>query len=541
MGDSLSCIMLRTTLLTAFLFAVLHTSAHSDILITNARILDGTGNSWYWGSVEVNDGIIKAIHKGKVVPSVAVKRTLDAKGLMLTPGFIDVHAHIESSIFDRPTADNYIYDGVTSVVTGNCGNSADDIADFFRRIDSTKTSINIATLAGHNTVRRLGMGLANKPASKEDLQKMLGIMNQAMRDGAVGLSTGLIYLPGMYSNTDEVVFLASIAAQYGGVYATHMRNEGLKVTEAIDEAINIGKKAKLPVQISHFKVSGRANWGRSSTTLNLVKQARLEGHDVTIDQYPYTAASTNLATQVPDWALDGGLDSLRVRIKDKATRERIKREMQDNKEEGKMKNFSFAVVANYSADSTLNGMNISQINKMRGRKANLYNESETILEMLEKSNAQMVFHTMNEDDVKYFMQYPFNMPAADGSVSNGQGMPHPRSYGTNARVLGRYVRELKVIPFEEAIRRMTSLPAQKFNLSNRGLIREGMAADILLIDENKVSDLATFEKPHQFSTGIPYVIVNGQVVVEDGRHTGTRSGQGLRRESPWAKPYTSGN
>ena len=520
---------MKKLLLCLIIFAYSRSFAQSDLLITNARILDGTGNSWFWGAVEVKGGIIKAVHKVKSPTNVAAVKTIDAKGLMLTPGFIDVHAHIEGGVFERPTADNYIYDGVTTVVTGNCGNSFDDISEFFRKIDSMKTSVNIATLAGHNTVRRLGMGLANKPASKEDLEKMMAIMSKAMQDGAVGMSTGLIYLPGMYSNTEEVVMLARVASTYGGVYATHMRNEGLKVTEAIEEAINIGKQANIPVQISHFKVSGRANWGRSATTLGMVKQARLDGYDVTIDQYPYTASSTNLATQVPDWALDGGLDSLRVRIKDKATRERIKKEMRDNKEEGKMKSFAFAVVANYPADSSLNGLNISEINKKRGRKSNLLNEAETILEMLEKSNAQMVYHTMNEDDVKYFMQYPFNMPAADGGVSNGKGVPHPRTYGTNARVLGRYVRELKVLTFEEAIRRMTSLPAQKFNLHGRGMIREGMAADILLVDENTVSDAATFEKPHQYSKGIPYVIVNGQVVVENGVHNGTRSGASLRR------------
>jgi N-acyl-D-amino-acid deacylase len=528
---------MRNLILFVFLLAAsLSVNAQSDLLITNARILDGTGNSWYWGAVEVKQGLIHKIHKGGQAPNAAALKTIDAQGLVLAPGFIDVHAHIESGIFERPTADNYIYDGVTTVVTGNCGNSFDDISEFFRKIDSMKTSINIATLAGHNTVRRLGMGLANKTASKEDLTAMGTLMTKAMQDGAVGLSTGLIYLPGMYSNTDEVVFLARIASQYGGVYATHMRNEGLKVTDAISEAINIGKEANLPVQISHFKVSGRANWGRSATTLGMVKQARLEGYDVTIDQYPYTASSTNLATQIPDWAMDGGLDSLRVKIRDKAMRDKIRKEMKDNKEEGKMKSFAFAVVANYPADTSLNGKNISEINKMRGRKANLINESETILEMLEKSNAQMVYHTMNEDDVIHFMQYPFNMPAADGGVSNGRGVPHPRTYGTNARVLARYVRELKVLSLEEAIRRMTSLPAQKFNLQGRGLIRKGMVADMVILDERTVTDMASFEKPHQFSKGIPYVIVNGQVVIDNGTHNGMRSGQSLRRKTAQPTP-----
>ena len=526
-------------ILTASIFLIisLNCFSQSDLLITNARILDGTGNSWFWGSVEVKSGIIKAIHKGKgEVNNVAASKIIDAKGLILAPGFIDVHAHIESGIFERPTADNYIYDGVTTVVTGNCGNSFDDIGEFFRKIDSMKTSINIATLAGHNTIRRLGMGLANKLATPDDLTKMGALMTKAMQDGAVGMSSGLIYLPGMYSNTEEVIFLARVASSYGGVYSTHMRNEGLKVTEAIDEAINIGKQANIPVQISHFKVSGRANWGKSQTTLGMVKQARLDGYDVTIDQYPYTASSTNLATQVPDWALDGGLDSLRVKIQNPATRERIRKEMRDNKEEGKMKSFAFAVVANYPADTFLNGKNILEINKMKGRKSNLLNESETILQMLEKSNAQMVYHTMDEADVKYIMQYPFNMPAADGGVSNGKGVPHPRTYGTNARVLGRYVRELKVLTLEEAIRRMTSLPAQKFNLADRGQIKEGMAADFVLFDENKISDMATFEKPHQFSTGIPYVIVNGQVTVDNGTHTGLRNGQSLKKKPVTRNP-----
>jgi len=262
----------------------------------------------------------------------------------------------------------------------------------------------------------------------------------------------------------------------------------------------------------------------------MVKQAREQGYDVTIDQYPYTASSTNLATQVPDWALAGGLDSLRERIKNKNTREQIKMEMRKSKQNGKIKSYSYAVVASYAPDTSYNGKNISEINKLNGRKANLKNEAETILEMLEKSNAQMVYHSMNENDVKYFMQYPFNMPAADAGVSNGKGMPHPRGYGTNSRVLSRYVREFKIISVEEAVRRMTSLPAQKFGLKDRGLIKEGMAADIVIFDENTIQDNATFDAPHQFATGIPYVIVNGEVVVENTIHTGIRSGKSLKNK-----------
>jgi N-acyl-D-amino-acid deacylase len=307
-----------------------------------------------------------------------------------------------------------------------------------------------------------------------------------------------------------------------------MRNEGKNVANAINEALTIGKEANIPVQISHFKVAGKSNWGRSDETLNMVIQSRLDGYDVTIDQYPYTASSTNLAVTVPDWALSGGLDSLRSRIKSKAVREKIVGQMVKSLKNNKNKDYSYAVVAAYAPDTSLNGLNISEINKLKGRKANPKAEAETILVMLEKSNAQMIYHTMNEEDVKFFMRYPFNMPAADGGVSNGTGMPHPRGYGTNARVLGRYVREMKVIGIEEAVRRMTSLPAQKFNLHNRGLLQEGYAADMVIIDENTVSDVSTFQKPHQFSTGIPFVIVNGKLVIENGVHTGVRSGEAVR-------------
>jgi N-acyl-D-amino-acid deacylase len=500
----------------------------ADLIIKNGRIIDGTGNSWYYGDVAVKDG--KIIRVGKLQDWTATK-TIDAKGMAVVPGFIDVHAHIESSIFDRPTADNFIYDGVTTVITGNCGNSADDLSVFFTRIDSMKTSINIASLAGHNTIKRMGMGLNNRLPTPEEQAQMEKLMDKAMKDGAVGLSSGLIYLPGMYSKTEEIVSLAKIAAKYEGVYSTHMRNEGLKVTEAIDEALTIGRQANIPVQISHFKVSGKANWGKSELTLGMVKKARKEGIEVTIDQYPYTASSTNLAVLVPNWALDGGLDSLRKRMADPEIKKKIIDGMRNSAEEGKNKNFAYAVVAMYTPDTTLNGKNISEINQLKGRKKKLKYESETVLDMLKLGNAQMVYHTMNENDLQHFMRYPYNMPAADAGVSNGKGMPHPRGYGTNARVLGRYVRELQILQLEDAIRRMTSLPAQKFGLHNKGLLREGYSADIVILDPATVTDNAAFTNPHQFSTGIPYVIVNGEVVIEESKHTGARSGKSLRRLS----------
>lgn len=513
-------------LLCMLLFCGFTAKSQFDVLILGGKIIDGTGNSWFYGDVAVKDG--KIVYVGKM-SNVTATKVINAKGLIVAPGFIDVHAHVESGIFENPTADNYIYDGVTTVITGNCGGSADDLKEFFRRIDSMRSSINIASLVGHNTIRRLAMGLDNRLASPGEQTKMEGLVAQAMKDGAVGLSTGLIYLPGMYSNTEEVIGLAKSAANYNGIYASHIRNEENGVKDAINEAINIGKSANIPVQISHFKVSGPANWGKSKETLPLIEAARKEGYDVTIDQYPYSASSTNLGVRLPDWALAGGQDSLKKRINDAAMHKQIINEMLDMQKKYKYKSYSFAYVAYHDADTTLNGKNISEINKLKGRKAKMKNEAETILDMMLAGGAQMVYHSMNEDDVRYLIKYPFNMVGADAGVPvPGRGMPHPRAYGTNARVLARYVRDENLVSLEEMIRRMTSLAAQKFQLKDRGLLKEGMAADIVVFDLNTVTDKATFEQPHQLSEGFHYVLVNGQLVIDDGKHTGLKTGATLK-------------
>jgi N-acyl-D-amino-acid deacylase len=344
----------------------------------------------------------------------------------------------------------------------------------------------------------------------------------------VGMSTGLIYLPGMFSNTAEVIGLAKETAKYTGIYASHIRNEENTAIEAITEAIDIGKAALIPVQISHIKVASPSNWGRAPEALAIIEKARLEGYDVTIDQYPYTAASTNLGIRLPDWAIAGGADSTKKRINDPVLHPLIIKDMLAQLKKYKYKNYSYAVVANHPADTTLNGKTISEINLMKGRKPGAVNEAETILDLMLAGGAQMIYHMMNEKDVQYFMKYPYNMIGADGGVSTGRGMPHPRTYGTNARVLARYVREQKLVSMEEAIRRMTSLAAQKFQLRDRGLIKEGMAADIVIFDEATVKDNATFEQPHQFSSGFHFVIVNGQLVIDEGKHNGVRSGKALK-------------
>ena len=518
--------VMRIILLLLLFFAqTVYAQQSCDLLIRNGKVIDGTGNSWFYADIAIKDGKIVSIGK---LNNASAAKIVDAKGLIVAPGFIDVHGHIEGGIITRPSADNYIYDGVTTVVTGNCGGSADNITQFFLRVDSVKPAINVATLIGHNTVRIAVMGRDNKQPTVEEQQKMEAMVEKCMKEGAVGLSTGLIYVPGTYAKTEEVIGLAKAAAKYNGVYASHIRNEESNVTDAIEEALNIGRQANIPVQISHFKVGGKANWGRSKETLAMIEKARKEGWDVTIDQYPYTASSTNLGVRLPNWAIAGTQDSINARIKDPELHKKIVEEMLAEIKRYKFKNYSFAVVANYGADSTYNGKNISEINKLMGRRSKAKEEAETILDMVGKGGAQMVYHSMNEEDVKYIMRYPFCMAGADAGIPvPGRSMPHPRAYGTNARILGKYVREEKLITLEEAIRRMTSLAAQKFQLKDRGLLKEGMAADIVIFDEAEVNDKASFENPHQYSVGFKFIIVNGQLVIENAQITGIRSGKSL--------------
>lgn len=506
------------------LFALTHIAAAQDfdVLILNGKVIDGTGNSWRYLDVGIREGKIASIGNLK---SFSATNTIDASNKIVAPGFIDVHTHIEGNDLKYPTASNFIMDGVTTVVTGNCGSSNTDLVKYQFKLDSVKTSVNVASLIGHNSVRRAVMGDTQRDPSPEEQKKMESLVEQAMLNGAVGLSTGLIYIPGTFSKTPEVVGLAKAASRYNGVYASHIRDEGDHVTEAIEEAINIGRQASIPVEISHFKVTYKPNWGKSANTIAQVDNARKSGIDVTIDQYPYVASSTTLSTTVPSWAFSGGNDSLLLRLSNPDTRARIKSEMTSILKGKKLKSYSYAVVARFGADTTLNGKNISEINKLKGRKSKPAEEAETILEMVEKGSAQMVFFSMEEGDLRRIMQYPYNMFASDAGIARfGSGVPHPRSYGTNSRVLGMYVRDLKVISLEEAVRRMTSLPAQKFNLKDRGLLKEGMAADIVVFDPTTVGDKSTFTQPHAYSQGFDYVLVNGKITVDKGKHTSVRNG-----------------
>ncbi|HUE84359.1 MAG TPA: D-aminoacylase, partial [Pyrinomonadaceae bacterium] len=448
-----------------------------DLLIKNARIVDGTGNPWFRADVGIKEGRIVRVGQ---IDATEAGRTIDAQNQIVAPGFIDVHAHVES-IYNLPAAENFIRMGVTSLVTGNCGSSNTEVGEFLGRISEKPISVNLATLIAHGSVRRKAMGLEDRAPTAEELKQMEEIVAQGMKDGAVGLSTGLIYVPGTYAKTDEITALARVAARFGGLYATHMRSEGDEVIAAIEESLQIGEQAGLPVQISHFKISSKRFWGKSPTTIGLVQAARARGHSVTVDQYAYSASSTSLDVRIPSWLRAGGSEEAKKRLADKPTRERVIKEMKDGLKRSGFKDYSHAMVASYRPDPSFNGKSIADITKLVRGKKDLNSQIEQILAMYEAGGAGMVYHGMSEEDVRLIMREPFTMIASDSDVREfNQGVPHPRGYGNNARVLGRYVRELKLVTLEDAVRKMTSLPAQTFGFRDRGLVREGFAADLVI-------------------------------------------------------------
>ncbi len=508
-------------------FAAAASAADYDLVIRNARVVDGTGNPWFRADVGVKAGKIAYIGSLK---TATADRVIDAKERIVAPGFIDVHTHIEGGIEKVPRADNYLTDGVTTVVTGNCGGSTVKVAEWLKERQATGLGINVSTLIGHNSVRREVMGTENRQATPEELEKMQALVAQAMEEGAVGLSTGLIYVPGTYSNTAEVVALAKAAAKYGGVYASHMRDEGAKIEDAINEAVLVGKESGLRVELSHFKIDNKNLWGASTKSLALVERYRREGVDVVVDQYPYDHSSTNLGITLPSWALSGGDKSLKERLAAPETKLKIAGEMKAHLKDRGFSDYAYATVASFAGDHSWDGKNIAEITKLRGAQATLENQVETIFNIMTRGGAQMVYHSMGDEDVDRIMRYPFTAVASDGGVREfGVGVPHPRGYGTNARVLAEYVRKRKVLTLEDAVRRMTSLPARTFGFKDRGMIREGMAADLLIFDPAKVQDKATYPDPHHYSEGFDYVTVNGILMIDDGKLTDARAGLALKR------------
>lgn len=511
--------------------------ADVDLLIRNARVVDGTGSPWFLSDVAVDDGRIVAVGRSL---SVDASRTIDARQRVLAPGFIDVHTHVESSgsregLKNLPGAENFVLDGVTTIITGNCGGSEIDVDAWGKSLSGL--GINVATFIGHNSIRREVVGLDDRAPTAAEMQQMKALVEKAMQDGAVGFSTGLLYVPGTYATTDEVVDLARVASGYGGVYASHIREQGAMLHESISEAVRVGREARMPVQISHLKVKGRTRWGTIGDAIELIESFRREGIDVVVDAYPYERASTNLGVNLPRWAVAGTANDIAARIDDDETRGQITGEMKAMLEDGGYPDYSYATVAQYRPNPSYNGLTISEINRLVERTATTDNEITTILDMMVEGGASgvtqgasMIYHYMSEADVDTIFRYPNAAVASDGSIiAFGRGQPHPRSYGTNARILASYVRERNVLTLEDAIRRMTSLPARTFSFHDRGIVRPGFVADLVLFDPDKVRDKATFEDPHQYSDGFDVVVVNGVVTVADGKMTDSRSGRFLRR------------
>lgn len=515
-----------------------------DVVFKRARVLDGTGAPWFEADVAVKDGFI--VRVGRAEGEAA--RVIDAGGRKyLAPGFIDAHSHSDLPLVVNPTADSKVMQGVTLEVIGQCGSSGaprnmglrmdpdetpseagaevpewTDMASYMEVLESQGVSVNVAPLVGHGTVRRQVMGTERRAPTPEELEKMKTLVAQAMEQGAFGLSTGLIYVPGTYAATDEVVELAKIASSYGGKYFTHIRNEGPRLLEAVQEAITIGMEAGLPVQISHFKAMGEPNWGKVKDSIALVEKAREDGLDITADQYPYTASSTGLASSVPSSAWSGGRGL--ERLKDPAQRRQI---LDALKAHG---NWDKIVIASLSHpdDQEFIGKSILETSEAQG-----IAPEEAVLGLLERNRGvvQIINHAMCEEDVRTVMVQPWVMAGSDGRAFNAakpNGKPHPRSYGTFVRILGRYVREHKLLRLEEAVRKMTSLPAMRLGLQDRGILREDMRADLVLFDADTVVDNATFADPHRYPSGVEYVLVNGVIVVDDGRHNGERPGIVLR-------------
>jgi N-acyl-D-amino-acid deacylase len=503
--------MLVRTLL-ALLVATAAFGNDYDVIIRNARVVDGAGAPWYRADVAIRKDAIAAVAR-RIDGSAA--RVIDAGDRVVAPGFIDLHTHARRGIFDVPTADNYIRQGVTTIFEGPDGGSPVPIGPFLDRVAALKTAPNFATFVGQGSIREKVVGNVDRKATPEEIATMQELVRQAMRDGAFGLSTGLYYVPGSFTPTEEVIALAKTAGEFGGIHISHMRDETAKVRDSVRETIRIGEEGALPTQVTHHKALGTPNWGASTDTLRLIDEARARGVDATSDQYPYTASSTSLhAALLPAWALEGGRDDLLKRLKDPEQRARIRVTVVDRirneRGGGDPKNIQFAST---DFDPSLAGKNLADAARARGKEPTIENAADVALELVERGRVSGIFHAMAEPDVERILKHPATMIASDGEVPRfGQGSPHPRSYGTFVRVLGRYVREKKALPLEEAVRKMTSMPAERVGIHDRGLVRPGMKADIVIFDPATVNDTATFTQPHQYAVGVSHVLVNGVLV-----------------------------
>jgi len=524
-----------------------------DLLIRDALIVDGTGAAGIAGDVGVRQGRIVAVGR---LEDATVVRTIEADGLVVAPGFIDMHSHADFTLHVCPTADSLVQQGITTVVTGQCGISVapvpperrdeaieanQHIREFsgqwptlgawLKDLRSSGFSLNLVPLVGQGTVRLAVMGTRSGPPNPEQTRQMRALVEEALQDGVVGLSTGLTYIPGCFSAIDELVaILAPMRSR--GLYFTHMRGSGGNLLDAVREGIEIGRRASVGVELSHFKAAGRPNWGSAAAALALVENARLSGEDVSSDMYPYTAGSTSLRAMLPDWAQEGGVQDVLARLEDRVPRQRMCEEMRNTTPYSHLE-WDEVLITEAPGHHEWEGEKVADLASTEG-----IDPCTWVLDALHSNQlaVQIVMFMMSEENIKMQLEKPYMMIGSDawGLSASGplsSGKPHPRCYGTFPRLIAEYVRNRRIIPLEDAIHKATGAPAEKLGLRDRGLVRPGYWADLVLFDPAGIQDVATYEFPHQYPKGIRCVIVNGDIVIESAQHTGARPGHVLSQVS----------
>ena len=500
-----------------------------DILIANGTVIDGTGAPGYRADVAISGDRVALVSRTPISRDRA-RRVIDASNRVVAPGFIDLHAHLDP-LPQLPGAESAVRQGVTTALGGPDGTSPWPLAQYLAQREQQRIGINVAFLVGHNTVRREVMGMARREPTAAELDRMREMVARGMGEGAFGLSTGLKYLPGAWSKTGEVVALSRVASDSGGIYTSHLREEGLGLLESVAEAIEIGRRARIPVVLTHHKAVGTPMWGKSTATLAMVDSARRAGVDVMIDQYPYTATHTGIGVLIPEWAFDGGDSAFARRTRDPALLDSIRKgivfNILNDRGGGDLRRVQFSRV---SWMRELEGKTLHDWAGMRGLPPTPESGADLVIEAELKGGANAIYHVLDEPDVRRIMRHPQTMIASDGRLSRpGDGHPHPRAYGTFPRVLGRYARDEKVLTLEQAVNKMTGMPAARLGLRDRGVLRSGAYADVVVFDPARVADRATFQAPHQYPAGVEFVLVNGVVEVDSERFIDARAGRVLRR------------
>ena len=536
-GDGMKTALVLFILMFILIAGVEGQQAEFDLLIRNGRILDGTGNPSFVNDVGLRDGKIAAIG---ALANARAARVIDANGLAVAPGFIDIHNHSDDTVLEDGDAQSMVRQGVTSMIFGEGGSAAPstawkDFSSYFAELKRRGVSTNIGSYIGSSTVWTTVHGAKAGPASADELNRMRAVVREAMEQGALGVASSLSGPPGVWIDTDTLVAMCEAASPYGGIYSTHIRTEGEGVFKAVSEAMEIGRRARIPVDVIHLKIAEHKLWGKMPDLVSLITAARAQGQLVEANVYPYRAGQNNLASIIPPWAHEGGAKALIQRLKDPALRSRLESEILNGIPGSDWYNHYTAtggwegmllVTLRNPKYKQFEGKRMSEVIKAMGKPP-----LDALFELLTENDGSVptVYFHHSEDDMRYALKQPFVSIGSDGTAVKNEGPlssghPHPRYYGTFPRVLGRYVREEKLIALEEAVRKMTSANAAKIRIYDRGLLRPGQWADVTVFNPNTIIDNATFEKPHQYATGVEYVIVNGKIVLEHGRHTGARPG-----------------